>query len=188
MSSAEASRVAGAIQRTWSVIMPRGRVDVKRASSATVCRAPASRLPASHASLKLRRSALLRVQQASWGVSRVGDRPQTRRQKTSTKPTWWPQRDLPPGGPVPAIHFEGYCLPGLEGSPDRLFTAMLSKPTPKAGLKPSIQPLRASTASAFARRDSTSARGICHKRLPEHGVPPPMLLELWVARNWLLLE
>ena len=48
----------------------------------------------------------------------------------------------------------------------KVFAAMLSKPTPKAGLKPSIQPLRASTASAFARRDSTSARGICHKRLP----------------------
>ena len=28
---------------------------------------------------------------------------------------WWPQRDLPPGGPIPAVPLEGHCLPELEG-------------------------------------------------------------------------
>jgi len=32
-------------------------------------------------------------------------------------PSWWPQRDLPPGGPIPAVPFEGHCLPELEGLP-----------------------------------------------------------------------
>jgi hypothetical protein len=29
-------------------------------------------------------------------------------------PSWWPQRDLPPGGPILAVPFEGHCLPELE--------------------------------------------------------------------------
>jgi hypothetical protein len=35
-----------------------------------------------------------------------------------------PQRDLPPGGPILAVPFEGHCLPDLEGLPGRPVTVM----------------------------------------------------------------
>ncbi len=33
--------------------------------------------------------------------------------EASSRPSWWPQRDLPPGEPTPAVPFERHCVPDL---------------------------------------------------------------------------
>jgi len=51
-----------------------------------------------------------------------------------------PQRDLPPGGPIPTVPFEGHCLQDLEGPPWPSVHGDVSKAIPKAGQKPVFQP------------------------------------------------